>query len=297
VPPPEPPHMTRGGVAAFHRATALAHGAPVGSQHVLLGLFGDEDTLAKRALAALGVTREAVERELAALDPADTADEPPEQAGARRTRLLVSGDVVTLRIEDRELAGRLGPSLRRWGRRGEAGEIEVPGSEPAVAEPFARLWRTAQAVSQEIGRRLEATSGMPPTRGDWKPPGWTTRASVAGYSVTSEAGGPRSRIWTNEEVDEGEVRAWLADWIQSRGPKLQAEEDVAFFSALVGRHRDVNPEAPDPDGWVVTNFSFGAGPAPVDWTRRPLNELLAYAVTDLRRPPDPTGPGDPAPPG
>ena len=290
---PPPSDMTRGAVVAFDRARQLASDQPVGSQHLLLGLFGDDDTLAARALAALGVTREAVEQELAGLETADTADEPPERAGARRTRLQVSGDVVTLRIEDKELAGRLGTSLRRWGGRGKAGEIELPGSEPAVAEPFARLWRTAQAVSQEIVLRLEP-AGMAPAPGEWKPPGWTTRASVAGYSVTSEPDGFRSRLWTDDEVDEAEVRAWLAESLSGRGAGPGAErENVAYFTALVGRAREVEPEAPDPDAWVITNFSFGPGPAPADWPRRPLDELLAYAVTDLRRPGGPAGPEPP----
>ena len=289
---PDPPQMTRGGVAAFDRARQLAKGGPVATQHVLLGLFGDEDTLAKRALTALGVTREAVERELARLDPAGTADEPPDRAGARHTRLQVSGDVVTLRFEDKELAGRLGATLRRWGRRGQGGEVDLSGAEPAVAEPFARLWRAADAVSRELVFGLTPTGG-PPTRGGWKPPGWTTRATVAGYSVTSEPEGFRSRLWTSEDVDEADLRAWLAGWLPRTGTGVSdAGEDVVYFTALVGRARDVEPDAPDPDEWVVANFSFGAGPAPVDWPRRPLAELLAYASTDLRRPaepPDPAG--------
>ena len=151
---PDIPEMTRGGVDAFHRARELASGKPVGSQHVLLGLFGEEDTLAKRALANLGVTKEAVEQQLAGLDATDTADEPPDKAGARRTRLQVAGDVVTLRIEDKDLASHLGLMLKRWSRPGEAGLIEVSGSEPRATEPFARLWRTAEGVSRDIAQRL-----------------------------------------------------------------------------------------------------------------------------------------------
>ena len=284
---PDPPNMTRGAMFAVDRARQQAAAAPLGSQHLLLGLFGDEDTLAKRALIALGVTRDALERALAGLDPADTADEPPDRAGARRTRLQVSGDVVTVRIEDKELAGRLGASLGRWGRRGKGGEIEVPGTEPAVAEPFGRLWRAAQAVSRELVLRLEPAAGAGPLAGEWKPPGWTTRASVAGYTVTSEPEGPRSRLWTKEELDEVTVRSWLAGWIEDRGAKLQAEEDASFFTVLVGRRREVDPDAPDPDAWVVTNFSFGAGPAPPEWPRRPLAQLLAYALDDLGGPQEP----------
>ena len=297
--PPNVPEMTRGGVAAFDRARQLAEGKPVGSQHVLLGLFGDEDTLAKRALAALGVTREAVERELAALDPADTADESPERAGARRTRLQVSGDTVTFRIEDQALARLLGTSLGGWGRRGVGGDIVVSGTEPEAAEPFGRLFRAAEAVSRDLVQRIGPARMQPPSRGEGKPPGWSTRASVAGYSVTSEPDGPRSRLWAREGIDESEVRAWLAAWLDRVGTELHAREDVTFCTVLVGLRRDVMPDAPDADEWTVTNFSFGPGPAPAEWPRRPLSELLAFAATDLSQgaePPDPQTPEPPAEP-
>jgi hypothetical protein len=110
---------------------------------------------------------------------------------------------------------------------------------------------------------------------------------VAGDSVTSVGDGPHSRLWVREGLDEGEVRAWLAAWMAAQAAKLTSDDDVSYFTLLAGRRGELFPDAPDPDAWVVTNFSFGPGPAPPDWPRRPLQELMAFAVTDLQRQPEP----------
>ena len=145
--------MTRAGTAAFSRARSLAGDKPLGSQHILLGLFGTEESVARRALEELGVTADALQAKLAELDPADTADEDPERAGARRTRLEVAGNVVTMRVEDSDLAARLATSLQQAGGA-SAEPLALSGADPEVAEPFARLWRAVQASSDEILQRL-----------------------------------------------------------------------------------------------------------------------------------------------
>src|SRR5205085_7315290 len=81
--------MTRGGASVADRAVTLAAGGPVASQHYLLGVLDEEDSVAAKALAALGVTREAVEAKLAEVGAEGTSDEAPEVAGARRTSLSV----------------------------------------------------------------------------------------------------------------------------------------------------------------------------------------------------------------
>ncbi len=285
VVPPDLPAMTRAGAAAFDRARQLAAGAPVGSQHVLRGLFGEEDGLAVQALAALGVTREAVERELERLDPTDTSDEPPEQAGARRTRLHVAGDVITMRLEDPQLASRLTAALQRLTKSPNP-EVEVSGTEPEAKEVFGKLWRALERTSQELAGKVgtAATSG-PPWVSELKPPGWSTRASVAGYTVWSMPDGPTGRLWTAEGIDEGEVRRFLARWLVSGLPVKATESSHApactFFTVQVGRNAEVVPGSPNPEGWTTTNFSFGPGPAPADWPRVPLTDLVAFAIADL----------------
>lgn len=271
VVPPQAPSMTRGGVGVWDRAATLAGGEPLGSQHVLLGLFGEEDTLAARALATLGVTREALEQVLNTMDPADTADERPERAGARRTRLQVAGDVITMRVQDADLASRLAVTLGRW-RRGK--EVEVAGTEPEVAEPFAKLWRAVETTSYDLLHRLG-----PPAEG-WTPPGWSTDVSVAAYWVASLPEGPTSHLFTAGGVDEAEVKRWLAAWLGS-SPFSAKDAPCAFFTVVVGRVGDAVPEALEPDKWTVSSFMSGAGPAPADWHRVPFGDLLSFAVADL----------------
>jgi hypothetical protein len=286
---PDVTAMTPAGAATFELANQLAARGPVGSQHILRGLFAEENSLAVRALSALGVSPEAVERELERLDATETADEPPEQAGARKTRLHIAGDIITMRLQDAALASRLSSALGQLASSpGEA--VEVAGTEPEAAAAFAQLWRALERASTELAGKLGRQSASMPAFGEWKPPGWSTRASVAGYSVHSEPDGPRARLWTAEGVDEAEVRRWLGQWLQT-GPPLAAaaQRDAGpgctYLTIHVGRKGEIEPGSDDPDGWTVASVSFGPGPAPADWPRVPLDDLVAFAVGDLSEAP------------
>ena len=65
-----------------YEAANLAGGKPLEPEHYLLAIFALPDSRAAHALAAMGVTREAVEAALAGLDPPPTPDEvevPPDE--------------------------------------------------------------------------------------------------------------------------------------------------------------------------------------------------------------------------
>jgi ATP-dependent Clp protease ATP-binding subunit ClpC len=260
--------MTKGGANVANRAVSLAAGGPVGSQHYLLGVLDDGESAAARALAALGVTREAVEAKLEEVGTVDTSDEPPEAAGARATSLSLEGDTVEVRIEAPAIAQQLGALLAQQQTdilRGAA----LPGSE--------RIWKTLQPVLRDVVRDLETAT---PT--EWSPPGWPTTVSVAAYAVSSQPSGPVPRLLVGDGVDEAAVRTWLAESLATQGPS-QNQNPVAFFTVVVGRMGDVVPNATDQDAWTVTGFQSGANPAPTEWPRRPLAELVALAVEDLRK--------------
>jgi hypothetical protein len=266
VPDPRLSPMTRGGASVADRATALAAGTPVGSQHYLLGILQEEASLAARALAALGVTREAVEAKLAEVGTEGTLDEPAEAAGARRTSLALSGDTVEVRIRDFQLAEQLNTLLARQHSTVLEGSA-LPGSD--------RIWSTLQPVLREVVRDLEAKSTS------WTPPGWPSEVTVAAYVVSSQPDGPVGRLAVAQGVDEAAVRAWLADSLADRGP--WHDHPAAFLTFVVGRMGDVVPNAADPDAWVVTQFTSGADPAPASWPRLPTADLVNFALTELRK--------------
>src|SRR4051794_6103327 len=74
---------------------------PVGSQHILLGLVDESQSLGARVLSELGVTREAVAAKIAELGVNGTTDGPPP------LRVLKVRNGVEVRIDDPELAERL----------------------------------------------------------------------------------------------------------------------------------------------------------------------------------------------
>ncbi len=153
--------LTPAASKVLETARAMAGAQAMGSQQVLLGLLADEGSLAARAFAALGITRPQLEARLADLDPSGTTDELPEQAGARRTRLQVAGDRVTVQIEEADLAGRLRAMLGR--RRPSNDGWVLSGTDPE-AKGFAKLWKVLRPALDDICTQLEQEPLSPVTR-------------------------------------------------------------------------------------------------------------------------------------
>jgi ATP-dependent Clp protease ATP-binding subunit ClpA len=149
----ETPAVAKAGV----QARRLAGGSAVGSQHYLLALLGQEDSLAAKALADLGVSRDAVEAKLAELEPTGTSDETPEEAGARRIGLRVEGKLLMLEIDDPELATALEKAMT--GRKARI----IRGTDPEAAG-FPGLWSAVSHTVEDLTRRLAKMTGAGATR-------------------------------------------------------------------------------------------------------------------------------------
>jgi ATP-dependent Clp protease ATP-binding subunit ClpA len=165
------PHETPAGAKAAVEARRLAGGAAVGSQHYLLGLLQDENSVAAKALADLGLTREAVEAKVAELETTGTSDETPEEAGARRIGLRVEGQLVMLEFDDPALAASLQKAMVDRKLR------IIKGTDPeAVAFPglWSALSRTVEDLTRRLGKRDTGKAGAEPAErapGDQGPPG------------------------------------------------------------------------------------------------------------------------------
>jgi len=267
TPDPRVPPMTTGAARASDRAITRAAGAPVASQHYLLGLLDDESSLASKALGALGVSKADVEAKLAELTTKGTSDEPPEQWGGRNTSLEVEGDLVTVRVGDADLAARIRTQF-------EALKAEIlrgptlPGAD--------KLWLAVHPAVEATVRRLEASTEP----AEWDPLEWA-KAEVATYSVLSRTAGPTARLWTADGVDRAEVRAFLAGWLARQAPGGDPTELAAYLSIAVSRAGIVVPDAADPDAFIVSHWSSGPGGPRFDRPRIPLGDLVAAALADL----------------
>jgi ATP-dependent Clp protease ATP-binding subunit ClpC len=112
VPGPPPTASTPGHTPAMSaiipKAEALAQGTHVGSQHLLHAILDEPDSLAARAIASFGVTREALRARFDEIGVEGTTDEV---AAPAPFDVDAGGDTVTIRIKDPALAERV--------RRGE----------------------------------------------------------------------------------------------------------------------------------------------------------------------------------
>jgi len=149
------PRETPAAAKAAVEARRLAGSGAVGSQHYLLALLQEEDSMAAKALVGLGVSRDVVEAKLAELEPAGTSDETPEDAGARRIGLRVEGRLLMLEIDDPELAASLEAAMA--GRKVRI----IRGTDPeAELAGFPNLWtavsRTVEDLTGRFGKRPEA---------------------------------------------------------------------------------------------------------------------------------------------
>lgn len=84
------------------RASKLARGERLGTQHLLLGLFEDDQSLAAKVLDSLGVTKDQVKAAIAEIGVDGTSDAPPKVAPQPTNVTLAEG--VEIRITDPQLA-------------------------------------------------------------------------------------------------------------------------------------------------------------------------------------------------
>jgi ATP-dependent Clp protease ATP-binding subunit ClpC len=149
--------LTAGAAKATERANRHAGAGLVGSQHYLLGLLDDEDSVAAKVLASLGIDKDAVVRRLAEVPIDGTSDEPADVAGARSTSLEVVGDVITVRLQAPDLAARLRPAFARL-------QTDVlQGTDLPRAE---QVWRSVAPAVADVADALllgEVDLSSPPT--------------------------------------------------------------------------------------------------------------------------------------
>jgi len=246
---------TPAGAQAKEEARRLAGDGPVGTQHVLSAIMRDHSSLGATALAALGVTPDALEAELARLSPQGTSDEFPEEAGARRTRIEVRDDGVAVVLEDAALRDRLARALDDDAKVLRAGH-------PATAT-FPALWQDVTRHLADIAGRLDAQDAD-----RWRPPEWASGPDVAAaYAVIHGAGGMRSILEVAGGVERNELRSALATWLIRNQPP--DEGPVTYMAVLVrtsgGRE------------WTY-ELSFGERP---DGPSSPRHFLIAHALIDL----------------
>ena len=271
----ETPAAAKAGV----EARRLAAGGAVGSQHYLMGLLREEDSMAAKALADLGVTPEAIEAKLAELKPAGTSDETPEEAGARRIGLRVEGRLLTLEIDDPELAESLEKAMA--GRKVRI----IKGTDPeAEGTSFPNLWsavaRTVEDLTRRLGRMpgVRTTGASPLESPYWRPPGFDPSAHAAGYWIVNQPDGRSGYLQVGSGVDRQAVRTWLAAWMRewresglTRPGGPHGDSGVATLWLAIDRAGDT---------FNVSGFTVGPvgppGSEPV-----PLETLVDAAIEDL----------------
>jgi hypothetical protein len=266
------PRQTPAVTAATAEARRLAGGKPIGSDHWLRALVADANSMAGRVLAAMGVTPQRVDEELAGVDPAGTSDETPEEAGARRIRMRVEGKLLTFEIDDAELAEALEKAMQ-----GRTARI-ITGSDPEAAG-FPNLWSAVSRTVDDLTRRLSrVTPRMGGRAAAIDPtgiaPGWDPAALAAGYVLASTKDGPVGHFELGSGIDRAEARAWLRSWLEQNrsqlaGPAMEDPDLVSAMWVLVSR-------SGQPFGLQRVGFEAEGGGAPV-----PVDTLIGWALDDL----------------
>jgi len=244
------------------QARRLAQGARVGSQHYLLGLLGEEQSLAAKVLTSLGVTREAVEAKLEELDAAGTSDEAPEEAGARRMSLRIEPERLVLEVDDPEQAAKLLHSVA-----GAPQERTIKGTDPEAKAAFPDLYAALDHAVDHLARRLSVTTKP------FVPLAWDPGIHAALYNVTTTATGEMTcRLDVSPGVDTPAMREWLRDWLEGKRPTLA---DLAPAGGVCSMLLTVDRAG---DGYRM--FSFGLGDTGgADLV--PVEELVDAALADV----------------
>ncbi len=269
------PQQTPAAARASAEAHRLAGGGAVGSQHYLLGLLQDQQSLAAKVLSSLGVTSETIEAKLTEMEPAGTSDETPEQAGARRIGMRVEGKLIMLEIDDPELAESLESAM--VGRKVRI----IRGTDPeAEAAGFANLWSAVSRSVDDVTRRLSRmTGGRAAPMAPWPPAGGPS--TNVEYRIVNQADGPRGSLELMPGVDPAAVRAWLRTWLlqwrDSGLPHPGGAEGPTDYAVLSFAIDTVG------DSFAMSSFLLGSD-GPPGATPAALDLLVQAAISDLSAP-------------
>jgi ATP-dependent Clp protease ATP-binding subunit ClpC len=128
-------------------ASALAAGAPLGSQHLLEAMLRTENSMAARVLRELGVDPDAVAAKIDELDPETTTDANPEEAAARKMEIRLVDDEVHLILRD--------PTTVTIAKQvTELADGPIQGIGP-LAGLFVPLWQSTNQLLLQFRRVLE----------------------------------------------------------------------------------------------------------------------------------------------
>ncbi len=116
---PKPAPWVRAAANITPTAIRLARETPGGirllsTHHYLLALFEDPNSMAARALARLGVTKQQANEAVSRLDINQTSDAPPTPQQSSAPVEFDLGPGITVRITDRDLAQRLIENTGGW---------------------------------------------------------------------------------------------------------------------------------------------------------------------------------------
>ncbi len=256
APLPAPEGQTPAIARALEEARRMAGPAPLGTHDVLRAIVADSTSVGAKALAALGVTPEALQAQLAGLDRAGTSDELPREAGARQLRVEILDDGVGVVIEDDALRWRFVKALK--------GQRPVLRSGEPGAEPFPDLWAQLDRFLTNIVVRLERRSAI-----RWRPAEFKQDWQVAAYAVVQRTGGATGHLEVAEGVDRNQVRAALGKWLMSHQPENAS--GVTYVAILV-----------DGDEGAYS-FRLSQG-VMADLPKTDVQFLVAHALVDLSGP-------------
>jgi ATP-dependent Clp protease ATP-binding subunit ClpC len=130
-------------------AQEISGPAPMGSHHLLEALARADDSLAAKALRALGVDADALSAKIDELGIDGTSDLTPEQAAARRMEVRLEGDEVHIVLRDdasiavvRAVADEVGSPIR--------------GDDPTAAS-LVGLWLTTMSGLAQLRQDVAPT--------------------------------------------------------------------------------------------------------------------------------------------
>ena len=257
APPDQPTPDTPASARAATEARKLAGRQPVGTQHMLRAMVADPDSLAAKALAQLGISAAAVEAALAMQDTAGTADELPEDAGARTLSIEILDGRLAIVIDDTEGRDQL---ARAFG----SAPFVLRSSDPAAAS-FPALWQDLTRHLADVHWRLEKAAGE-----RWRPTEWARGWTVAAYVAYNHPSGLRSALELAQGEPRTPIKLAMAEWLSAQQPVDLGP--ITYLGVLVDRAED--------DELAFRLFSGNR----TDWPSTPSHFLVAHAVLALTDP-------------